>query len=130
MALKLVDITKQSLDIGIKEAKIGNRIGDIGYAIQSFVEKNGYSVVRELVGHGIGQNLHEEPQVPNYGMANTGPLIEAGMCIAIEPMVNIGTYEVFVKDDKWTYCTKDGKLSAHFEHSIAVTNEGTKILTK
>ena len=129
-ALKLVDITKQSLDIGIKEAKIGNRIGDIGYAIQSFVEKNGYSVVRELVGHGIGQNLHEEPQVPNYGMANTGPLIEAGMCIAIEPMVNIGTYEVFVKDDKWTYCTKDGKLSAHFEHSIAVTNEGTKILTK
>ncbi len=129
-ALKLVDITKQSLDIGIKEVKIGNRIGDIGYAIQSFVEKNGYSVVRELVGHGIGQNLHEEPQVPNYGMANTGPLIEAGMCIAIEPMVNIGTYEVFVKDDKWTYCTKDGKLSAHFEHSIAVTNEGTKILTK
>ena len=129
-ALKLVDITKQSLDIGIKEAKIGNRIGDIGYAIQSFVEKKGYSVVRELVGHGIGQNLHEEPQVPNYGMANTGPLIEAGMCIAIEPMVNIGTYEVFVKDDKWTYCTKDGKLSAHFEHSIAVTNEGTKILTK
>ena len=129
-ALKLVDITKQSLDIGIKEAKIGNRIGDIGYAIQSFVEKNGYSVVRELVGHGIGQNLHEEPQVPNYGMANTGPLIEPGMCIAIEPMVNIGTYEVFVKDDKWTYCTKDGKLSAHFEHSIAVTNEGTKILTK
>ena len=129
-ALKLVDITKQSLDIGIKEAKIGNRIGDIGYAIQSFVEKNGYSVVRELVGHGIGQNLHEEPQVPNYGMANTGPLIEPGMCIAIEPMVNIGTYEVFIKDDKWTYCTKDGKLSAHFEHSIAVTNEGTKILTK
>ena len=129
-ALKLVDITKQSLDIGIKEAKIGNRIGDIGYAIQSFVEKKGYSVVRELVGHGIGQNLHEEPQVPNYGMANTGPLIEPGMCIAIEPMVNIGTYEVFVKDDKWTYCTKDGKLSAHFEHSIAVTNEGTKILTK
>ena len=129
-ALNLVDITKQSLDIGIKEAKIGNRIGDIGYAIQSFVEKNGYSVVRELVGHGIGQNLHEEPQVPNYGMANTGPLIEPGMCIAIEPMVNIGTYEVFIKDDKWTYCTKDGKLSAHFEHSIAVTNEGTKILTK
>jgi len=129
-ALKLVDITKKSLDIGIKEAKIGNRIGDIGYAIQSFVEKNGYSVVRELVGHGIGQNLHEEPQVPNYGMANTGPLIEEGMCIAIEPMVNIGTYEVFVKDDKWTYCTKDGELSAHFEHSIAVTNEGTKILTR
>ena len=128
-ALELVDITKQSLNVGIKEAKIGNRIGDIGFAIQNFVEKKGYSVVRELVGHGIGRNLHEEPQVPNYGMANTGPLIESGMCIAIEPMINIGTHEVFIKDDDWTYCTKDGELSAHFEHSIAITDKGTKVLT-
>ena len=125
----LVKVTLECLNIGIEQARPGKRIGDIGFAIQEYAESFGFGVVRELVGHGIGRNLHEEPQVPNYGMANTGPLIESGMCIAIEPMINIGTHEVFIKDDDWTYCTKDGELSAHFEHSIAITDKGTKVLT-
>jgi len=126
---QLIDITRQSLLEGIKQAKPGNHIGDIGYAIQSFAEKHGYSVVRELVGHGIGSKLHEEPQIPNYGKSGYGPKIEVGMCFAIEPMVNYGGSEIYTKDDGWTVCTKDGKPSAHFEHTITILDNGNKILT-
>tara|TARA_B100000579_G_scaffold437454_1_gene466849 strand:- start:2381 stop:3124 length:744 start_codon:yes stop_codon:yes gene_type:complete len=127
---KLMDITKECLYKGIEQAQIGNRIGDIGYAIQQHAENHGFSVVRELVGHGIGKKLHEEPQVPNFGVKGNGVLIEDGMCLAIEPMINMGSCEVYTKPDDWTICTKDGKLSAHFEHSIAITKNGIKILSK
>jgi len=126
----LISVTRDCLYKGISEVKLGNNIGDIGYAIQTYAEQNGYSVVRELVGHGIGQKLHEEPQVPNFGIKNVGPVIEVGLCLAIEPMINIGEKEVFTKKDDWTVCTKDGKPSAHFEHSIAFTDKGVKVLTK
>jgi len=129
-AKKLVETTKRSLEIGIENAVENGHIGDIGYAIQKYAESKGYSVVRELVGHGIGSKLHEEPQVPNYGDQHTGPKIEVGMCLAIEPMINLGSPEIYTKNDNWTVCTKDGKISAHFEHSIAITEKGTKILTK
>ena len=129
-AKKLVEITKESLEIGIQKAVANGCIGDIGYAVQKYAESEGYSVVRELVGHGIGSKLHEEPQVPNYGRKNTGPKIELGMCLAIEPMINLGSPEIYTKNDNWTVCTQDGKISAHFEHSIAITEKGTKILTK
>ena len=128
--LNLINTTKESLYKGIKEIDENKYIGDIGYAIQNFVESKGYSVVRDLVGHGIGTKLHEEPQVPNFGKRGNGPKMEVGMCIAIEPMINIGTHEVFTKEDGWTICTKDGNCSAHFEHSIALTENGVKILTK
>ena len=127
---KLVQRTAKCLELGIQEVKIGNRIGNIGCSIQSYAEKFGYGVVRELVGHGIGTKLHEEPQVPNFGKSGTGPLIEEGLCLAIEPMINLGSYEVFTKNDNWTVCTKDSKPSAHFEHSIAVVDGKVKILTK
>ena len=126
----LVDITRESLYIGIEQVKPGNYIGDIGYAIQNYAESKGYGVVKELVGHGIGKNLHEEPQVPNYGMKGTGAKIEIGMCLAIEPMINIGSADVKTMDDGWTVVTKDGSFSAHFEHSVAVTDNGTIILSK
>ena len=127
---KLVNITKESLLLGISEAKIGNYISDIGYAIQSYAENNGFSVVRELVGHGIGTNLHEEPQVPNYGIPKQGHKIKEGMCIAIEPMINLGEKEIKTDEDGWTIRTQDGKVSAHFEHTIAITNNGPVILSK
>ena len=126
----LISVTRDCLYKGISEVKAGNTIGDIGYAIQTYAEQNGYSVVRDLVGHGIGQKLHEEPQVPNFGIRNMGPIIEVGLCLAIEPMINVGEKEVFTKKDDWTVCTKDGKPSAHFEHSIAFTDKGVKVLTK
>ena len=126
----LIKVTEECLYMGIKEAKCGNTIGDIGYAVQNNAEKNGYSVVRDLVGHGIGQKLHEEPQVPNFGFKGKGPLIQPGLCLAIEPMINCGSFEVYTKEDNWTICTKDGKPSAHFEHSIAITEKEVKILTK
>jgi len=126
---KLIDVTKYSLELGINSALSGNHLGDIGYTIQNYVEQNGYSVVRDLVGHGIGQKLHEEPQVPNFGIKGTGLVLEPGLCLAIEPMVNLGSYNVFTKKDDWTICTLDGMPSAHFEHSIAITEEGVKILT-
>ena len=126
---KLLEITKESLNLGIKEVKVNARIGNIGFKIQNYVEQNGFSVVRELVGHGIGTKLHEEPQVPNFGEFNQGPLIEDGLCIAIEPMINMGSYEVYTKEDNWTICTKDGLSSAHFEHSVAVIDNKVKILT-
>ena len=128
-AMDLVKTTKKSLEIGIESAVLDNNIGDIGFAIQMYAESFGYSVVRELVGHGIGSNLHEEPQVPNYGNKGKGAKIELGMCLAIEPMINLGSPEIYTKDDNWTVCTQDGNISAHFEHSIAITDKGTKILT-
>jgi len=126
---KLLEVTKECLAIGITQARVGNRIGDIGSAIQKHAEDNGYGVVRELVGHGIGTRLHEDPQIPNYGNPSTGPLIDVGMCFAIEPMINMGTREVYTKKDGWTVCTKDGKPSAHFEHTITITEKGPQILT-
>ena len=126
---QLMDITHQCLLDAIKNAIPGNHIGDIGYAVQTKAESYGYGVVRDLVGHGIGTNLHEEPQIPNYGFPGKGPKIEEGMCFAIEPMINMGSPEVFTKKDGWTVCTKDGLPSAHFEHSITITNNGAEILT-
>ena len=126
---KLLEITKESLNLGIKEVKVNAKIGNIGFKIQNYVEKNGFSVVRELVGHGIGRKLHEEPQVPNFGEFNKGTLIENGLCIAIEPMINMGSYEVHTKDDSWTICTNDGLPSAHFEHSIAIIDNKVRVLT-
>lgn len=126
---KLISTTKQALDIAINQAKLGNTIGDIGHAVQSFVEKNGFSVVRTLVGHGVGFEVHEEPKVPNFGKPGTGLTLESGMVLAIEPMVNIGGSEVKTLDDGWTIVTLDGSLSAHFEHTIAITANGTEVLT-
>ncbi len=128
-AQMLLDATKESLYEGIKAAKIGARVGDIGNAVQQYVESRGYSVVRDFVGHGVGAQLHEEPSVPNYGTHGRGVRLCKGMTIAIEPMINLGGYEVQVLDDDWTTVTKDGKLSAHFEHSIAITEDGPLILT-
>ena len=126
---RLLKITKECLDKGIEKAVPGNRIGDIGNAVQDWAESNGYGVVRELVGHGIGSKLHEEPQFPNYGKSGSGPMIDAGMCFAIEPMINMGSKDVYTKKDGWTICTKDGLPSAHFEHTIVVTDNGPQILT-
>jgi methionyl aminopeptidase len=126
----LLKVTQECLEIGINQATVGNRIGDIGYSIQKHAESFGFGVVKELVGHGIGSKLHEDPQVPNFGFSNTGPKIEPGLCLAIEPMINLGSEEVFTKDDGWTVCTKDGKVSAHFEHSIAVCEDEIRVLTK
>ena len=126
---QLMSVTRECLLDGIDQATPGNRIGDIGHAVQKRAESNGYGVVTELVGHGIGTKLHEDPQIPNYGKPGTGPKIEVGMCFAIEPMINLGSPEIYTKDDNWTVCTQDGNISAHFEHSIAITDKGTKILT-
>ncbi len=126
---QLLKVTKESLYKGIEQANEGNRIGDIGSAIQKYCESNGYSVVRELVGHGIGRNMHEAPEVPNYGRKGTGPLLRNGMCIAIEPMINMGSKNVVFEDDGWTVRTKDRKPSAHFEHTIAIRNGKADILS-
>ena len=125
----LLDVTKKSLSLGIKSVKTGGRLSDIGYAIQKYVEDNGFSVVRDLVGHGIGENLHEEPQIPNYGEKGEGIILKEGMCFAIEPMVNMGENEILTKKDGWTIYTKDMKPSAHFEHTIVVRKEGGEILS-
>tara|TARA_B100000676_G_C17822965_1_gene703628 strand:- start:140 stop:883 length:744 start_codon:yes stop_codon:yes gene_type:complete len=127
--LKLINVTRKSLELGIDEIKSGKNIGDIGHAVQTHAEKNNFSVVKDLVGHGIGKSLHEEPQIPNYGSKNTGPEIKVGMCMAIEPMLNQGSDKIITKEDGWTICTSDGKISAHFEHTVAVTKKGVKILT-
>jgi methionyl aminopeptidase len=128
-ALKLIETTERSLQAGIAEAKVGNRIHDIGAAIQTTAEGAGFSVVREYVGHGIGRALHEDPPVPNYGKPGTGLRLEPGLVIAIEPMVNVGTYETRLLPDGWTVVTADGALSAHFEHTIAITDDGPEVLT-
>ena len=127
---KLMEITEESLYKGIEKAIPGNYVGDIGHAVQTHAESNGFSVVRELVGHGIGENLHEEPQVPNYGFPNQGYKLHTGMCIAIEPMINLGGREIYTAKDGWTILTVDGKASAHFEHTIAILDDGPKILSK
>ena len=127
--LRLLEVTRDALYIGIEAAVVGNRIGDISHAVQSHVESNGLSVVKVFVGHGIGRNLHEDPQVPNYGDSQWGVRLKKGMTLAIEPMVNVGSDDVRVLDDGWTAVTSDGSLSAHFEHTIAVTDNGPKILT-
>lgn len=126
---QLLRTTREALYKGIEQAKEGNRIGDIGYAIQSYCESQGYTVVRELVGHGIGRSMHEAPEVPNYGKKGTGPLIKNGVCIAIEPMINLGSKNVVFESDGWTVRTKDRKPSAHFEHTIAVRNGKPDILS-
>ena len=126
---KLLDVTRESLAKGIEQAVPGNYVGDIGNAVQCHAENNGFSVVRELVGHGIGTELHEEPQIPNYGNAKQGYQLRSGMCIAIEPMINAGDKEVFTATDGWTILTKDGQPSAHFEHTVAITESGPKILS-
>ena len=126
---ELLRVTRKSLYLGIEQAKEGNRIGDIGYAIQTYCEKLGYTVVRELVGHGIGRDMHEAPEVPNYGRRGSGPLIKNGMCIAIEPMINMGSKNVVFENDGWTVRTKDRKPSAHFEHTIAIQNGKAEILS-
>ena len=129
-AQRLLNVTREALYQGISKAKVGNRIGDIGAAVQKYCESNGFGVVQELVGHGIGRKLHEEPtNVPMYGKAGRGDVIRSGTTMCIEPMINEGTHKVIFLDDKWTVVTADGKLSAHFEHTIAVTREGTEILT-
>lgn len=129
-AQRLLNITRECLYQGIAQAKIGNRIGDIASAVQRYAEKNGYGVVRDLVGHGIGRKLHEEPvNVPNFGKAGKGEVLKEGMTICIEPMINEGTYKIVTLPDGWTMKTADGKLSAHFEHTIAITKDGPDILT-
>jgi methionyl aminopeptidase len=129
-ALRLIQVTEQSLYAGIEQAKDGNRLGDISAAIQYVVEDASYSVVRDFVGHGIGKNLHEDPQIPNFGKKGRGIELKRGMILAIEPMVNAGKYKVKVLPDGWTVITEDGSLSAHFEHSVAITDNGPDILSK
>lgn len=130
-AQRLIDVTRESFYRGIEAAsKEGARLGDIGFAIQSYVEENGFSVVRKYVGHGVGHDLHEDPNVPNFGRAGRGVRLCRGMVIAIEPMVNAGSYEVAERPDKWTVVTRDGSLSAHYEHTVAITSDGVKLLTK
>jgi methionyl aminopeptidase len=128
-AARLLRVTEESLVAGIAQARVGNHIGDIGYAVQKVAEGAGYGVVRELVGHGIGTRFHEEPQVPNYGSPKRGPRLLAGMTIAIEPMITVGSPATKTLSDKWTVVTADGTLSAHFEHTVAITPDGPRILT-
>ncbi|MFQ5906092.1 MAG: type I methionyl aminopeptidase [bacterium] len=129
-ARKLLDVTEEALYKGLEQAKVGNRLQDISHAIQTHVESNSFSVVRQFVGHGIGRELHEEPQIPNFGRPHRGPRLVEGMVLCIEPMVNQGACEVKILDDGWTAVTADGKLSAHFEHCIAITKSGPDILTR
>jgi methionyl aminopeptidase len=126
----LIEATRRGMEAGIAAARQGNRLGDVGHAIESIANARGYGIVRPFVGHGIGRAMHEDPQVPNYGRPGTGMLIEAGMCFAIEPMFSLGGDEVFVADDNWTVRTVDGAISAHFENTIAVTDEGPLVLTE
>ncbi len=129
-AARLMRVTKEALHLGIEQARVGNTVGDIGHAIQTHVEDHGYSVVKGLVGHGVGRTMWEDPQVPNFGEPGKGPRLRAGMTIAIEPMVNEGSDAVQQLADKWTYVTKDGYLSAHFEHTVVILSDGPEILTR
>ncbi|MGI5912019.1 MAG: type I methionyl aminopeptidase [Syntrophomonadaceae bacterium] len=128
-AKELIFHTEQALMQGIQNAISGKRLGHISFAIQKYAEEHGLSVVRDFVGHGIGRKMHEDPQVPNFGTPNEGPILKEGMTIAIEPMLNKGTHDVFIQSDNWTVVTRDGKLSAHFEHTVAITDHGPEILT-
>jgi methionyl aminopeptidase len=127
---KLVEVTREALKQAIDQVKEGRHLSDISYAIQSFVERNGFSVVRDLVGHGIGKKMHEEPQIPNFGEPGQGVMLRKGMVFAVEPMVNAGSWEIDTREDHWTIVTRDGSLSAHFEHTMAVTENGAEILTE
>lgn len=127
---KLLDVTQESLYVGIAQSKVGNHLSDISHAIQVFVETKGFSIVREFVGHGIGRRLHEDPEIPNFGPPKQGPVLKEGMVFAIEPMVNLGGWQTKILGDGWTVVTADGKPSAHFEHTIAITAKGPEILTK
>ena len=129
LARRLIDVTRGALEAGIGAARVGARLGDISAAIQLHTESQGFSVVREYVGHGIGRDMHEEPQVPNFGLPGKGPLLKAGMTLALEPMVNVGGWRTRVGPDRWTVSTLDGSLSAHFEHTIAIAEGGAEILT-
>ena len=129
-ARRLVRVTDECLEIAIGQAQPGNRLGDISAAVQRHAEENGFSVIRQFVGHGIGRSMHEEPQVPNFGTPGTGPLLKPGMTLAIEPMVNRGSEDVYVKPDGWTVCTVDGALSSYVEHTVAVTKDGPRVLTR
>ncbi len=126
---ELLKVTAEALQLGIAQATVGNRIGDISHAVQTFVESHGFSVVREMVGHGVGRAMHEEPQIPNFGRRNSGEKIKAGMTLAIEPMVNLGGHAVRTLSDGWTIVTADGQPSAHFEHTVLTTDSGPEILT-
>ena len=125
----LLQTTEEALRVGIRQAQVGNRVGDISHAIQTYVEARGFSVVRDLVGHGVGRTMHEEPQIPNFGRRGTGEKMKPGMTLAIEPMVNLGAYHVKTLDDGWTVVTADGLPSAHFEHTVLTTEKGPEILT-
>lgn len=127
---KLLKVTEESLMLGIAKVKVGNRLYDVSNAVQTHVESNGFSVVRDYVGHGIGKAMHEDPQIPNFGKPGRGPRLEVGMALAIEPMVNMGTYEVQTLKDRWTVVTRDKRPSAHFEHTVAITENGLEILTR
>lgn len=129
-AKKLIDVTKDAFFAGLDQARTGNRLGDISWAIQNYVESHNFSVVKVFVGHGIGTQMHEEPEIPNYGRPNSGPLLKEGMVLAIEPMVNEKKAEIEILEDGWTAVTVDGGLSAHYEHTIAITDEGARILTE
>ena len=128
-AARLLEVTQAALAAGVEQARPGNHVGDIGHAIQTVAEGAGFGVVRELVGHGVGQRMHEDPQVPNHGQPRRGPRLQAGMTIAIEPMITAGDYTTRILDDKWTVVTEDGSLAAHFEHTVAITRSGPRILT-
>ena len=127
---RLLQVTWESLGRGIRQCQVGNRISDIGHAVQEYVEEQGFTVVKDYVGHGIGQAMHEEPQVPNYGKPHQGPRLVEGMCLALEPMVNMGKDAVKVLEDGWTVVTKDGKFSAHFEDTVAILSKGPEVLTR
>jgi methionyl aminopeptidase len=128
-AARLIRVTEQSLDAGLAQVRVGNRLSDISHAVQTVAEREGYSVVTDFVGHGIGRNLHEDPQVPNFGRPGEGPRLKEGLVLAIEPMINVGRSEVDVLADRWTVVTRDKSLSAHFEHTVAITSDGPRVLT-
>ncbi len=130
LVLKLIEVTESALWKGIEKARVGNYLSDISWAIQEYVEKNGFSIIRDFTGHGIGRNLHEPPSVPNFGSPGQGPILVEGLALAIEPMVSIGDYKVKILDDGWTAVTLDGSLSAHFEHTIIITKNGPEVLTQ
>ena len=129
MAKKLLVTTREALFEAVEQCRPGNRLGDVSNAVQTRVEADGFSVIRALVGHGIGRDMHEDPQIPNFGQPDTGPQLEEGMVLAVEPMVNVGTYPIRVADDNWSVFSQDGSLAAHFEHTVAITAEGPRILT-
>ena len=130
LAARLLEVTQASLEAGLDACRVGDRLGDVSHAVQEVVEAAGFSVVRSLVGHGVGREMHEEPQIPNFGPAGRGPRLEEGMVFAIEPMVNAGGHDVFVADDRWSIYSGDGSLSAHFEHTVALSKRGPRVLTR